>query len=53
MNDGAIGDGIGERHAQFDQVRAASFQRRDQCRGTLGRRIAGGYIRHQNFAASP
>ena len=30
LNHRAVGDRIGERHAQFDQVRAASFERRDQ-----------------------
>ena len=30
----AVGDGIGERHAQFDQIRAAAFERSHQ----LGRR---------------
>ena len=32
LNHGAIGDGIGEGHAQFDQIGAAAFERRDEVR---------------------
>ena len=45
----AIGDGIGERHAQFDQVRAAALQRRNQRRRAVGRRVACGDIGDQAF----
>ncbi len=30
LDDGAIGDGIGERHAQFDEIGAAAFERFDE-----------------------
>ena len=32
LDHGAVGDGIGERHAQLDQIHAAAFQRRDELR---------------------
>ncbi len=47
---GTIGDRIGERHAQFDQIGAAAFERRDQCRGALRRGIAGCEIGDQDLA---
>ena len=41
LDHGAIGDGIGERHAEFDQIGAAAFERRDQIGRGFGRGIAG------------
>ena len=46
-----VGDRIGERHAEFDQVGAAAHQRRDQSGGAVGRRIAGGEIGDQRRPA--
>ncbi len=45
-----IGDGVGERHAQFDQVRAAAHQRFHQRRRALGRWIARREIGDQALA---
>ena len=41
LDDRAIGNRIGERHAQLDQVRAAALERFNQCRRAVRRRIAG------------
>ena len=45
-----IGDRIGERHAEFDQVGAAAHQRLDQRGRALGRGVAGGEVGDQTLA---
>ena len=51
LDHGTVGDGIGERHAQLDQVRAAALERRHQAGCAVGRGIAGGDVGDQALAA--
>ena len=43
-DDGAVGDGIGERHAEFDDVGAAAFEGGNEGDGGVERGIAGGDV---------
>ena len=53
LDDGTVGDGVGEGHAQFDEIGAAAFERGDQFRGGLGRWIAGGQVGDHAAAVFP
>ena len=48
-----LGDGIGERNAEFDQVRSAAFERGNERSGAVGRGIAGGDVGDQRGTALP
>ncbi len=51
LNDGAIGNGIGEGHSEFDQIGAALLKSGNEGGGLAGRGVASGEVSNEGFAA--
>jgi hypothetical protein len=51
LDDGSIGDGIGKRNTEFDEIDSAAFEGSDQASGCGRRRIAGRDVADETGAA--